>query len=79
MTINWMNFLIVFVVSTGGALVLTMAFTMGTRFLLARADSTGGTRVAQTVGIVLCWGTAILVGAYGLWLILSTTSVFAHH
>ncbi|MFT8396327.1 hypothetical protein [Propionibacterium sp.] len=79
MTINWMNFLIVFVVSVGGALVLTMAFTMGTRYLLARQTSTGSTRVVQTVGVVLFWGVAILVGIFGLWLIMSTTSIFAHH
>ncbi|MFZ2624933.1 MAG: hypothetical protein WAX29_06805 [Propionibacterium sp.] len=79
MDINWMNFLTVFVVSVGGALVITMAFTSGTRFLLARADSTGGTRVAQTVGVVISWGAAILVALYGLWLILSTTSIFVRH
>lgn len=79
MDINWMNFLIVFVVSVGGALVITMAFTVGARFKIARVESTGATRSAQTVGLVLSWGAAILVAAYGLWLILSTTSVFAHH
>ena len=79
MTINWMSFLVVAVVAVGSSVAVTVLFSVGVRLLAIREGSGRQRSVLDSAGLVASFGAAAAIVLYGLWLILSTTSIFAHH